>query len=162
MTASLMSRLAHVAALALLTLPAAAEPPPLPEDISDYRHVHSFAITDKDNPLFGFHHFYADPKALNALPKGGPYPDGAVFLGMVYQVKTDGAQVNEGEGVAYTLMVKDADAEATGGWRFAQYLADGSYVEQDEASACFQCHTQVADRDYVFTRPLEPLKLPRP
>lgn len=140
----------------------AAAPPELPEDLSGYSHIHSFVITDEESPLFGFHHFYANPQARGALKSGGPYPDGAVFLGAVYAVEKGDGQVNEGDGAAYTLMVKDETAAATGGWRFAQYRADGSYIEQDEKTACFQCHTQVSDRDYVFSRPLESLKLPAP
>jgi hypothetical protein len=53
------------------------------------------------------------------------------------------------------LVINDPEAKETGGWRFARYKADGSLIEQDEASACFQCHTQVEDRDYVFSQPLD-------
>ncbi len=140
----------------------AAAPPELPQDVSDYVHIHSLAITDADNPLFGFHHFYANPEALAALAAGGPYPERSIFLGAVYDVETDGAQINEGTGAGYTLMVKDPQAKETGGWRFAQYRPDGGYIEQNEVTACFECHTQVRDRHFVFSQPLEPLLLPQP
>jgi len=151
---------AVVAALAFGAVRAA--PPPLPEDLSDFRHIHSFVIDDKDNPLFGFHHFYINDTGMEAFHEGTtPYPEGTVFLGAVYQVERDGGQVNEGAGAGFTLMRKDPDASATGGWAFAQYTPDGQLVEQDEAQACFQCHTQVKDQDYVFSRPLG-MELPHP
>jgi hypothetical protein len=136
----------------------AAEPAP-PSDLSGFRFVHALVIDDPDNPLFGFHHFYADPQAAEGMAKGGPYAPGSTFVGLVYGVSRDGALVNEGEGAAVTLMTKDPDATETGGWRFAQFKPDGTLIEQDEKTACFQCHTQVEDRDYVFSQPL-PLPLP--
>jgi len=156
--------IAACATLTALALPAAAGEgmePPIPDDLSGYRHVNSLVINDKDNPLFGFHHFYADAAAMKGL-KGRGYADGATFVGTVYGLSdADGPQINEGAGAAYTLMVRDTAAKETGGWRFAQYTAGGKLVEQDEKAKCFQCHTQVADQDYVFTTPLE-LRLPMP
>ena len=151
---------ALVAALGFATVDAA--PPALPDDFSELSHIHSFVIDDKDNPLFGFHHFYINDTGMEAFREGTtPYPEGTLFLGAVYKVERDGAQVNEGKGAGFTLMRKDPDAAGTGGWAFAQYTPDGQLVEQDEAQACFQCHTRVKDQDYVFSRPLG-LELPRP
>jgi hypothetical protein len=133
----------------------------LPKSLDSYRHIHSFVVDDPENPLFGMHHFYANPSALRALGRGGPYPKGAVFLGAVYKLERDGPEVNETEPAGWTLMRRDPRAEDTGGWRFAQFKPDGTRVELDEARDCFHCHTQVEDRHYVFSRPLD-LALPRP
>lgn len=144
-----------------LTLPGTslADEPVLPTFPSDYQFIHAFVIDDPDNPLFGFHHFYINQKGLTAFKDGGPYPTGTSFLGLVYKLTREGAQLNEGEGAATVLMVKEPTATETGGWRFAQFRPDGTLIEQDEKTACFDCHTQVKDRDYVFSRPLN-LPLP--
>lgn len=160
-TITLITGLAATATLSLSVAAGEGNEPPMPEDLSGFRHVNSLVINDEDNPLFGFHHFYADAAAMKGL-KGKGYADGATFVGAVYGLSdADGPQINEGDGAAYTLMVRDSSAEATGGWRFAQYTAGGQLVEQDEEAKCFQCHTQVKDQDYVFTTPLG-LRLPMP
>lgn len=51
-------------------------------------------------------------------------------------------------------MEKVSGAEATGGWRFAMFGPGGERMEIDEAKDCFACHTQVKERDYVFSKPL--------
>lgn len=144
-----------------ITAAAQAEPPALPQDLSGYVHIHSLVISDAGDPLFGFHHFYANTRALSALSEGGPYPEGAVFLAAVYEPAKDGAQINEGAPAAWTMMTKDPAAKKTGGWRFAKFTPDGSAIEINETIACFTCHTQVKERDYVFSQPLE-MALPRP
>jgi hypothetical protein len=145
-----------VAALAL-TLACgayASEDLSIPEDLSGYRFVHAFAITDPEDPLFGFHHFYVNETGLDGLRSGGPYPEGAAFVALVFGVAQDGASINEGDGAAVALMKKVAGAEDTGGWRFAMFKPDGERLAIDERKDCFECHTQVKDRDYVFSQPL--------
>jgi len=137
--------------------------PALPDDTSRFTHIHSLTITDPQSPLYGMHHFYLGDTGFETFAKqrGFPYPPGTTFLGAVYTVASDGAQHNEEAPRMWTMMVKDPTAEDTGGWRFAAFEPDGSRIEQDEASACFACHTEVADTDYVFSRPLA-MALPRP
>jgi hypothetical protein len=132
----------------------AADEPAIPSDLSGYRFVSALVVNDPQSPLFGFHHFYANDEARGVLADGGPYPEGAVFVGLVYQVQADGRNIDEGQGAAVTLMEKVSGAKETGGWRFAQFDAAGSPVQIDQAKDCFACHTQVKDRDYVFSRPL--------
>jgi hypothetical protein len=128
--------------------------PTLPEDMADMRFVHALVVNDPTSPLFGFHHFYVNERGIDALARGGPYPEGTVFLGLAYELKPEGDMINEGRGKAVFLMAKDPSARETGGWRFAQFDPAGNRLEIDAKSACFECHTQVADRDYVFSRPL--------
>jgi len=149
---SLLSALL-VGLLAFGTL-AADEDSAIPENLSDYRFVNALVINDPDNPLFGFHHFYVNDVGIDALQQGGPYSKGTIFLGLVYEVAEDGKTLNEGQGAAIALMEKVAGAEDTGGWRFAQLDQAGNRMSIDPVKDCFDCHTQVADRDYVFSQPL--------
>lgn len=154
---------ATLAAAIGLAAASAQEPPALPDDFERFMHVHSLVIADEESPLFGFHHFYLGETGRETFrtQAGFPYPEGTTFLGAVYGVATDGAEHDENGPLMWTLMRKDRAAEETGGWAFAAFEPDGSYIEQDEASACFECHTGVSDTDYVFSRPLD-MALPRP
>lgn len=129
----------------------------LPEDWSDFEHIHSLVIAEEESPLFGFHHFYIGEigRETFASQSGFAYPEGTTFIGAVYEVASDGVHQNEGPPAIYTLMVKGPAAEETGGCRFAVYRPDGTLIEQDVGENCFECHTQVSDSDYVFSRPLE-------
>jgi len=128
--------------------------PGLPEHQS-FTFLNTLVVNDPEDPLFGLYHFYANDQGLDAFADGGPYPEGAMFLGVVYRIRADGSTLNEGKGAGYLVMTKDPKAEKTGGWRFYEFNPDGFLIHQDEKVACFHCHTQVKDRDYVFSRPLE-------
>jgi hypothetical protein len=114
--------------------------------------VQSTVAEDPRNPLAGPHRFYVNEAGLGGLAVGGPYAEGTVFPSLVYEVERDYPLVNEGPGAAFTLMKKDTSAKETGGWRFAKFRPDGSQVAVDQKADCFECHTQVEDLDYVFSR----------
>jgi cytochrome P460 len=63
----------------------------LPKDLDSYTHTGSLVIPDKNSPLFGFFHYYMNKKGLEAFKKGGPYPDGTIIVGKVYEVVTSPA-----------------------------------------------------------------------
>lgn len=130
------------------------DPLKMPEDLSAYHYVNSLVINDEESPLFGFHQFYVNDQGLKPLLKGESYPAGTVFIGMVYDVVQDGEQYNDGKGRAVTMMKKVEGAQATGGWRFAQFDPRGRAMDINEVQDCFTCHTQVKDQDYVFSQPL--------
>ncbi|MCF7989595.1 MAG: BON domain-containing protein [Thiohalocapsa sp.] len=143
------------AVAAMLAAPGAAraEAPGMPDTLEGYRFVNAFVVSEPDNPLHGFHHFYVNDRGVEAFRKGGPYPEGSEFLGLVYALEQGEGTLNEGEPAAVAVMRKVAAAEDTGGWRFALFGNDGTAKDIDEAKDCFECHTQVADRDYVFSKP---------
>ncbi|NBC46643.1 MAG: hypothetical protein GVY22_01355 [Gammaproteobacteria bacterium] len=125
----------------------------MPKDLEDHHFINAIAIDDPENLLHGFHHFYLNDTGMEAFREGGPYPVGTEFVGLVYEITRDGAMRNEGEGKAIALMEKVEGAEDTGGWRFALLGPDGSAMEIDPAKECFECHTQVRERDFVFSQP---------
>jgi hypothetical protein len=143
--------LAAAFATSLTAAPEAELAPP--ESLAAYRFVNAFVVTDPDNPLFGMHEFYLNSAGLDAFRRGGPYPEGAEFVGMVYALDEGDGSINEGKGQAIALMRKVAGAEDTGGWRFAMFGPGGEPLDIDPARDCFDCHTQVKDRDYVFSQP---------
>ncbi|MGD9409493.1 MAG: cytochrome P460 family protein [Thiohalocapsa sp.] len=139
----------------LAALPAAggAEAIAPPTSLAGYHFINAFVVTDENNPLFGMHEFHINTAGLDAFRRGGPYPEGTEFVGMVYALDHGDGTLNEGEGQAIALMHKVAGAEDTGGWRFAMIGADGRPMDIDPVQDCFECHTQVEARDYVFSEP---------
>jgi hypothetical protein len=158
--ATLVLRLASISALLLccglaVAAPAVAQDNAAapPTSLADYRFVNAFVVLDPDSPLFGMHEFYVNSAGLDAFRQGVPYPDGAEFVGLVYAPEQDEGTVNEGAGKAIVLMRKTAEAKDTGGWHFAMVGADGARMDIDPVKDCFECHTQVEARDYVFSEP---------
>ncbi len=105
-----------------------------------------------------------NPVAMQAAANGetNPWPDGTTFAKLVWKQKAHERWPTAfvpGEFVHVEFMVKDSEKyTATGGWGFARWLG----LEQTPygtdagfAQTCFQCHTPMADNDYVFTRPAE-------
>lgn len=105
-----------------------------------------------------------NPVAMQAAANGetNPWPDGTTFAKLVWKQKAHERWPTAfvpGEFVHVEFMVKDSEKyAATGGWGFARWLG----LEQTPygtdagfAQTCFQCHTPMADNDYVFTRPAE-------
>jgi hypothetical protein len=127
----------------------------LPKDWNSYRHIGSLIITDKAHPLFGIHHFYMNKKGLSAFEKGEKYPDGTVIVDSVYEIKQDGAILNEGNRAFFPVMKKNSRMKDTGGWEWAAFGADGKRIEKDPKKDCFSCHEPMKDNDYVFSKPLK-------
>jgi hypothetical protein len=126
-----------------------------PKDWTSYKHIGSLVITDKNNALFGFHHFYINNKGAKAFEKGAKYPDGTIILDAVYEVKQDGAMLNEGKLAFFPVMKKNSKMKETGGWEWAAFGPDGKLLDKDPKKDCFSCHESMKDNDYVFSKPLK-------
>lgn len=145
-------------AAAVLAVPAlAADPVPYPEGYRDWTHVKSMVIKPGHalyDAFGGIHHLYANEQALQGYETGS-FPDGAVIVFDLLEAHDADNAVQEGARKIVGVMVKDAAAYAdTGGWGFEGFKG-GSMTERAvgdaAASACFECHTSQAERDYVFS-----------
>ena len=120
-------------------------------------HVNTMVV-DKSSPLFemlgGMHNVHVNSTGEAALRKGGPYPNGTVFLIDLHEFSlVDGAYV-EGALKGLAVMAKDSKHYAsTGGWGF-QFWAQGDLkkpIVTDAVKQCFQCHQPKKDQDYVYS-----------
>lgn len=104
-----------------------------------------------------------NPAAIEAARQGHtqPWPDGAILAKIAWKESTlpewpDAVVPGDLQHVEF--MVKDsAKYAATGGWGFARWLGKELAPYGKDAAfdqECFQCHTAVKGRDYVFTRPV--------
>ncbi len=95
--------------------------------------------------------------------KGVPFPDGSILVKIAYAEMKNPvypAALEPDTLQRIEFMVKDAKKfSATGGWGYARFVYDpasGTYAPYGKdasfATECYQCHTLVTDRDYVFTK----------
>ncbi len=148
---------ALVLSLCVTTSAFAADPIDYPDGYRQWTHVKSMTIQPGhplENPFLGIHHIYANRKALAGL-KAGRYEDGAsfVFDQLAYESR-DKASI-EGARVLLGVMVKDrARFPATGGWGYEGWAGDSrtERLVSDGGVSCHGCHSQMRDRDFVFTQ----------
>jgi hypothetical protein len=95
--------------------------------------------------------------ALHAGKK--PLPDGSVLAKVAWKAEKHPSfpdAIVPGAFVQVEFMVKDAKKyKDTGGWGFARFVGNGLKPYGKDAgfaSECFQCHTPVANDDYLFTK----------
>ncbi|MEW5864695.1 MAG: cytochrome P460 family protein [Pseudomonadota bacterium] len=146
--------------LAAASLPALADDPaavPYPKGYRDWTHVKSMVI-NRGHPLYesfgGIHHIYANKKAMEGYAKG-KFPDGAVIVFDLLEARSADNALTEGARKVVGVMHKDAEKwKDTGGWGFEGFKGDSTTeraVGKNAASACYNCHTQQKDRDFVFS-----------
>ncbi len=127
-----------------------------PEGYRQWTQVKSMVI-QQGHPLFesfgGIHHIYANKKALEAMKKGKPYPDGSVLVFDLLEAKTDNNAIVEGPRKIIGVMEKDSVRFAqTGGWGFEGFKDDTrERAVTDPKGACFNCHEPQKKTDYVFS-----------
>lgn len=146
-----------VALLAFAPLAAAAQREvAYPAGYRDWHHVKSMVI-QQGHPLYesfgGIHHLYANRAALQGY-RSGKFPDGAVIVFDLLEAKAADNTVTEGARKVVGVMVKNAKRHAaTGGWGFEGFKGDTREraVGAKAAEACFGCHTQKKDHDFVFS-----------
>jgi hypothetical protein len=141
-----------------MLLAAGPMPPPtvmFPKDYRQWKHSKSMVIPDKGHGLYGFHHVYVEPKALDAYRAGKGYPEGSRLVVPFHEVKDEGGMVQEGALRAVAVMQRDSASKDLGGWRWAMFDAQGKAQAIDVKTACFTCHVPQKDRSYVFSQWVE-------
>lgn len=152
-----MTRLFAALTLTLVGLALAAPPatPAFPKEYRRWLHSKSMVIPDKSHGLYGFHHVYVEPKALEAYRAGKDYPEGARLVVPFHEVKEADGMVQEGALRSVAVMQRDSSAKDTGGWRWAMFDPKGKAMALEVKSACFNCHVPKKDRAYVFSEWVE-------
>jgi len=138
-----------------------AEPPRVafPEGYRNWFHVKS-ATVNEGNKAFarfgGIHHIYANAQAVKGF-QAGTFPDGAVLVFDVLELKTNNEDKTGAEGPRRMIDVMAKDAvrfKSTGGWGFEEFQGDGKTegsLTDTAATACAACHANRKDHDSVFS-----------
>lgn len=132
---------------------------PYPEGYRGWHHVKTALVT-REHPRFeaigGFHHIYANDLAWAGY-RTGVFADGATIAFDVLDAQVKPGQVVEGSRRWLAVMVKDsARFKATGGWGYDNFASDSRSDHEVPVNgpkgACFACHLQRKEADYVFSR----------
>lgn len=107
-----------------------------------------------------FHNVLMEPSSYRHYAETGEFREGTMFALMMY---TPGAQAPPREGgfyedrfVAMEISVKDS-TRFEDGWGFTNFVIEDEVPSETGAAlpagnGCFQCHTEHAAKDHVFTQ----------
>ncbi len=110
-------------------------------------------IAGPGSKVAGFHHYYANEKALEGFSTG-KFPDGSVIVDERLEVEQHGGGSFEGKPLSIAVMAKDSQRyPETGGWGFDRTQGDSQALgaPSDMRAACYACHSKQKDRDFVFS-----------
>jgi len=149
-TVGLMACLTLAGALYLLA--GSNEAVPYPAEYRKWAVTRSF-VASPESPNSGFHHYYANDKAMVGFTTGS-FPNGSVIVDERLEVEQHGADRFEGKRIGIAVMMKDdRQFAATGGWGFDGAKGDSPTLDAsaEMRSACYSCHSKQKDRDFVFS-----------
>ena len=101
----------------------------------------------------GFHHYYANEKALEGF-RTGQFPDGSVVVDERLEARQKAGTTLEGTKKYVAVMEKEATRyQSTGGWGFDVFVGEDRTqgASASVRTACFACHTKRKDHDFVFS-----------
>lgn len=139
---------------ALAAIPVVAgEKASLPKGYEKWAKSKQKIVTDKNSLFYGIHYIYADKKALTAYKGGGKYPEGSQFVVTYYNIREEGGKPAQGKKNMIVIMRKDKRQQATGGWLFAGFTAEGKPSGLDPVKNCYECHLKEAQAtDLVISK----------
>ncbi len=131
-------------------------PVPFPAEYRQWAVTRSMMV-GPDNKSFanngGFHHYYANEKAMEGF-RTGHFPDGSVVVDERLEVRQEAGTTFEGPRKSVAVMAKDATHyQSTGGWGFDVFAGEDRTESAPGAvrAACFSCHSQRKDHDFIFS-----------
>jgi hypothetical protein len=127
-----------------------------------YRDWRLISVAHEEGNLNSIGAVLGNDIAIKAYREGKlPFPDGAIVAALHYghvpseennKVFGRAQSFIAGPATNIQFMVKDSKKyAATGGWGFATFI-DGKPSDAASMKSCFPCHSQIKDRDLVFTR----------
>jgi hypothetical protein len=129
---------------------------PFPADYRQWAVAKSLVVGPESKSFAvngGFHHYYANQKAVEGFSTG-QFPEGSVVVDERLEVHQEGGATLEGSRKSVAVMEKNAARyPSTGGWGFDVFAGEDR-TESAPASvkaACFSCHSQRKDRNFVFS-----------
>ena len=129
---------------------------PFPAEYRKWAVVKSLVVGPENRSFAtngGFHHYYANEKALEGFGTGH-FPDGSVVVDERLELRQEAGVTFEGPRKSVAVMDKEVMRyQSTGGWGFDVFAGEDR-TEGASASvrtACFSCHSQRKGHDFVFS-----------
>ena len=142
---------------ALGRVASAATEVPYPTGYRRWTHIRTMLVGPQSSffeTSGGIHHIYANDKAMEGYASG-TFPDGAVMVFDLLNVKEKDGVTAEGARQRIDVMLKDSKLfAATGGWGFERFTGDSETdrpLTEEHRKLCFACHEQRKDHAYVFS-----------
>lgn len=127
-----------------------AASPVLPKGYTAWKKSERKVVTDKNSLFYGIHYIYADKKAQRGYLADNKFAEGSRIVVEFFNIKDNPAV--DGPKNMIVLMQKDRRQNATGGWLFAGFGADGKPSGIDPVTTCFSCHLKdAAKKDFVIS-----------
>jgi hypothetical protein len=134
----------------------AGAPVPFPTEYRTWAVTRSFLVGPEAKnfaTVGGFHHYYANEKAMEGF-RTGQFPEGSVVVDERLEARQEAGTTLEGAKKYVAVMQKEATRyQSTGGWGF-DVFHDEDRTQGAIASArarCFSCHSQRKDHDFIFS-----------
>lgn len=131
-------------------------PVPFPAEYRQWAVTRSIVV-GSDNKNFGnnggFHHYYANEKAMEGF-RTGHFPDGSVVVDERLEVRQEAGTTFEGLRKSVAVMAKDvAHYQSTGGWGFEVFVGEDRKQGAPDSvrAACFSCHSLRKEHDFIFS-----------
>ncbi len=111
-------------------------------------------VVQEEGPFHGFQRVLVSPEALDAYKNGSKgYENGDVLILEFNEIENEEDGPVKGDANWIAVMVKDSSAAETGGWRFVAFDGKTGKLKEevDPVTGCYNCHTAVKHRDFVFS-----------
>jgi hypothetical protein len=130
---------------------------------SGYRDWRLISVAHEEGNFHSFAAVLGNDVAIKAYREGQlPFPDGTIIAALHYH-HVPSAENNKvfgreqsfvaGDPSNVQFMIKDSKKYAsTGGWGFGHFQDGKPLTDKIKLKECFECHSQIKDRDLVFTR----------
>lgn len=127
-----------------------------PEGYGDWSNTASKVVLGKTSAFYGFQRVLVSKKALTAYKTGGQYPQGSQIV-LEFSEPIQSVDIVKGDVNWIAVMTKDSLAVKTGGWRYEAYdYGETTAIKKDldVVAGCYNCHTAMKDKDYIFSSPV--------
>ncbi len=128
-----------------------------PDKYRSWNHVKSMVIYSESHPLFnpfgGIHHVYVNDKGLSSVKNCSDrkFKNGTILVFVLYEINKSNGAYTEGVKKVEAFMVKNNKKyRNTNGWGYFAYV-NGKNIVKNMKKDCHSCHSQVKNRDYVFS-----------
>jgi len=115
----------------------------------------NLSYDDEPPPADFFSNVFMEPTAYAHFEATGEFPDGTQTAAVGYLASSDAAPAEgglyAGEPVVFEMSVKDSTLDPLVPWRYYSF-GDAATATASAREACFDCHTEHAATDHVFTQ----------
>lgn len=131
-------------------------PVPFPSDYRQWTVLKTFVIGPQHKSFDsqgGIHHYYVNNLARESFGNA-KFAEGSIIVDERAQANEHEGAILAGQRISAAVMVKDSVRyRETGGWAYELFIegATPRGASAEVKAACFACHSQRKDHDYVFT-----------